>query len=79
MSLAKVQEDRDVLTRLGWEQITATKGILTSMLRSLGFFLQATGRFLQAPEPCRNKVDWCSWEIILEAHMENELAWGRDW
>lgn len=55
------------------------KEILTSMLRNLGFFLQATGRSPQAPEPCRDKVDRCSGEIIPESNVENELALGRDW
>lgn len=49
----------------------AVQEILTSSLRNLGFFLKATERSLQVPEPCRNKVDWYSGEIILEANMEN--------
>lgn len=67
----KYGENREALRRLGRGQIMAVQEILTSSLRNLGFFLKATERSLQVPEPCRNKVDWYSGEIILEANVEN--------
>lgn len=66
-----------MLRRLSWGQILGVKKILPSIVRNLGFSLQATGRSLQAPEPCEDKIG--PGEIILETNIENELALGRDW
>lgn len=77
-SLAKVRGGQRCVEKAAWGPSHGGQD-LQSTLKNLGSFLQATGRTLQAPELCRDKTDWCSGEIILEANMENALAWRRAW
>ncbi len=56
-SLAKVQGGQRCVEKAAWGPDRGGED-LQSTLKNWGFFLQATGRTLQAPEPCRDKTDW---------------------